>query len=71
MRAAREVERLRKLQPLTQGASFDSISASGSNAALPHYETTELTNTAINTSVLYLLDSGGHYLGEDSPVNRL
>ncbi|SBS86602.1 aminopeptidase P, putative [Plasmodium ovale] len=49
--------------------SFSTISAIGANAAVIHYESTELTNTKISPSI-YLLDSGGQYLHGTTDVTR-
>jgi len=63
IRAAEEAAAIRMTMPLIQGLSFDSVSASGSNSALPHYGPTENTNSPINQTAVYTIDSGGHYLG--------
>lgn len=43
------------------GLSFQTISSSGPNGAIIHYHPTNQTNRAINTSELYLCDSGAQY----------
>jgi Xaa-Pro aminopeptidase len=47
--------------PLSAGDSYDAISASGPNAALPHYETPEKGSRVIDRETPYLNDSGGQY----------
>lgn len=50
--------------------SFETISGYGEHGAIIHYESTELTNVDIGTESLYLLDSGGQYLGATTDVTR-
>lgn len=45
--------------------SFAAISGFASNGAVIHYHATEETNKKINGDSLYLIDSGGQYLGDD------
>ena len=45
-----------------RGLSFPSISSSGANGAIIHYRPTNLTDKAITTDEMYLLDSGAQYL---------
>lgn len=42
--------------------AYEPISATGKNAALPHYETPELDSSIIDRQTPYLMDSGGQYL---------
>lgn len=42
--------------------SYDAISASGENAALPHYETPEKGSRVIDRKTPYLMDAGAQYL---------
>ncbi|ETW15930.1 hypothetical protein PFUGPA_04076 [Plasmodium falciparum Palo Alto/Uganda] len=49
--------------------SFSTISASGPNAAVIHYECTDKTNATIKPAI-YLLDSGGQYLHGTTDVTR-
>jgi Xaa-Pro aminopeptidase len=48
---------------LSLGPSFGTIAAFGPNAALPHYEPTVETNRVIDDTSVFMLDSGGQYLG--------
>jgi Xaa-Pro aminopeptidase len=50
--------------------SFDTISAAGPNAALPHYKVDEESNRAIESGTLYLVDSGGQYLDGTTDITR-
>ncbi|KAF9645429.1 Creatinase aminopeptidase [Thelephora ganbajun] len=43
------------------GLAYENISASGPNAALPHYSPTKSTAAMIDRDTPYLNDSGGHY----------
>ena len=51
--------------------SFDTISATGPNGALPHYHATERSNRAIAPGQLYLIDSGGQYQDGTTDVTRV
>lgn len=51
-------------------ASFRSISASGVNAALCHYNAAEATDAIIDSRLPYLIDSGGQYLDGTTDVTR-
>ncbi|GAK65021.1 aminopeptidase cytoplasmic [Moesziomyces antarcticus] len=59
--AAVKFAELRSELPLSAGDSYDAISASGPNAALPHYETPEKGSRVIDRETPYLNDSGGQY----------
>ncbi len=51
--------------------SFDTISATGPNGALPHYHVTEASNRAIARHQLYLIDSGGQYDDGTTDLTRV
>lgn len=51
-------------------ASFRSISASGVNAALCHYNADQTTNAVIDSRLPYLIDSGGQYIDGTTDVTR-
>ncbi|EPQ28342.1 uncharacterized protein PFL1_04169 [Pseudozyma flocculosa PF-1] len=59
--AAVEFQRIRSSMPLYAGEAYDAISASGPNAALPHYETPAEGSRLIDRSTPYLNDSGAQY----------
>lgn len=50
--------------------SFSTISASGSNAAMCHYHSSEKTDTAITGANFYLNDSGGQYQNGTTDATR-
>ncbi len=50
--------------------SFDTISAYGANAAMMHYEATKTQSAQLKPEGLYLVDSGGQYLGATTDVTR-
>jgi Xaa-Pro aminopeptidase len=66
-------ERLRQFRAETnslEDLSFDTISAAGPNAALPHYRVSEETNLPISLDSIYLVDSGGQYRDGTTDVTR-
>lgn len=60
----------RQLSPSFIGASFHSISAAASNAAMCHYSSSPATNAALADTAPFLLDSGGHYLSGTTDATR-
>ncbi|CAG7821665.1 unnamed protein product [Allacma fusca] len=68
--AATQLEQFRKVGENFRGLSFGTISASGENAALPHYSPTPESNRPLNISEIYLVDSGGQYLDGTTDVTR-
>ena len=53
-----------------RGESFETISAYGPSAALPHYVTPEEGSLLIEPKGLYLVDSGGQYLFGTTDITR-
>ena len=54
-----------------QGVSFDSISASGGNAAMCHYNHLNVAATSsLPMDSVYLIDSGGQYLDGTTDITR-
>ncbi|MBR5176515.1 MAG: aminopeptidase P family protein [Bacteroidales bacterium] len=53
-----------------RGESFETISAYGPNAALPHYVTLESGSAELYSNGLYLCDSGGQYLFGTTDITR-
>ncbi len=49
--------------------SFDTISAAGPHAALPHYRVNEASNRKIGKGI-FLIDSGGQYLDGTTDITR-
>ena len=68
--AARELGRLRAGIPGYRGDSFQTISAYGPSAALPHYVTPEEGSALLEAHGLYLVDSGGQYLFGTTDITR-
>lgn len=63
------VSSLREL-PNYVSLSFPTISSSGPNGAIIHYQPNVKTARALSTSELYLCDSGGQYLDGTTDVTR-
>ncbi|KAK7081922.1 Xaa-Pro aminopeptidase 2, partial [Halocaridina rubra] len=68
--AANKLADYRGEQDGEKGLSFTTISGFGSNGAIIHYKPTSATDKTIDTSSLYLLDSGGQYLDGTTDVTR-
>ncbi len=63
--AAKKLRELRAESPNFFSESFAAISGFADNGAIIHYHSTPATNKKISGDSLYLIDSGGQYLGED------
>ncbi|NLA15380.1 MAG: M24 family metallopeptidase [Bacteroidales bacterium] len=61
---------IRALSEEAMGDSFQSISAYGSNAALPHYNHGAEEGSLLEKKGLYLIDSGGQYLSGTTDITR-
>lgn len=68
--AACELGRLRATVPGYRGDSFETISAYGPSAALPHYSTPASGSSLLEARGLYLVDSGGQYLFGTTDITR-
>ncbi len=68
--AADYLEKLRREIPEFIDLSFPSISAYGANAAMMHYAPTPDNHAVLKPEGLYLIDSGGQYLGGTTDVTR-
>lgn len=68
--AAAKLKGFRQDSGLLLDLSFDTISATGPNGALPHYKVDESSNRAIETGTLYLVDSGGQYADGTTDITR-
>ena len=68
--AACELGRLRAQVPGYRGDSFETISAYGPSAALPHYITPATGSALLEPHGLYLVDSGGQYLFGTTDITR-
>ncbi|KAM4622151.1 xaa-Pro aminopeptidase 2 [Polymixia lowei] len=70
MTAANYVNECRSKQKDSRGPSFETISASGPNAALAHYSPTNETSRSLTVDEMYLIDSGGQYLDGTTDITR-
>ncbi|XP_064185349.1 xaa-Pro aminopeptidase 2 [Anguilla rostrata] len=68
--AAHFVNERRREQKNNRGPSFETISASGPNAALAHYSPTNETTRKLSVDEMYLVDSGGQYLDGTTDITR-
>ncbi|KAK3563818.1 hypothetical protein QTP86_002752 [Hemibagrus guttatus] len=68
--AAQLVNVYRSMQKFSKGPSFETISASGPNAALAHYSPSNETARKLTTDEMYLIDSGGQYLDGTTDITR-
>ncbi|XP_007569744.1 xaa-Pro aminopeptidase 2 isoform X2 [Poecilia formosa] len=70
LRAAEYVNHCRSKQKDNRGPSFETISASGPNAALAHYSPSEGTSRRLTVEEMFLVDSGGQYLDGTTDITR-
>ncbi|MGI9390527.1 MAG: aminopeptidase P family protein [Boseongicola sp.] len=68
--AAKALEGYRRATNALHDISFDTISAAGPNAAIPHYRVTEDSNRPIRDGEIYLVDSGGQYVDGTTDITR-
>ncbi|QIG54063.1 aminopeptidase P family protein [Altererythrobacter sp. BO-6] len=68
--AAAKLKQCREALGNLKDLSFDTISAAGSHAALPHYKVDEDSNIPIPPSSIYLVDSGGQYPAGTTDITR-
>ncbi len=68
--AAQKLSSLRAEIQGYRGDSFQTISAYGDSAALPHYVTSEVGSKVLKLRGLYLCDSGGQYLFGTTDITR-
>ena len=68
---ADKLEAIRRLDPTLMDLSFDTISAAGGNAAMCHYNHDNQPQPGqLCMDSLYLVDSGGQYLGGTTDITR-
>jgi len=60
----------REANDLFHSISFESISAIGKNAALPHYRADKNNPVALKNNCIYLSDSGGQYYDGTTDITR-
>lgn len=65
-----KLDEIRLSDPECLDLSFDTISASGANAAMMHYEAKRDNCSKILNDNLYLFDSGGQWIGGTTDITR-
>jgi len=70
IKAANYLYKLRKKNNLFYSLSFDTISAVGKHAALPHYRVTPDSNLPFANNTIYLFDSGAQYRDGTTDITR-
>ena len=70
IKAADYLLNLRKENDLFYCLSFDTISAFGYHAALPHYKATGESNLSFFNNAIYLVDSGAQYKDGTTDITR-
>jgi Xaa-Pro aminopeptidase len=68
--AAEALEGFRVATGALSDLSFDSISAAGPHAAIPHYRVTRSTNRRIARNEIFLIDSGAQYPDGTTDITR-
>ncbi len=68
--AAEHLDGLRAENDRFRGPSFETISAYGPHAAIPHYRVTDESNLPLEPKGVYLVDSGGQYLDGTTDITR-
>ncbi len=68
--AAEKLETFRREIPEFLDLSFPTIAGYGANAAMMHYEATPQNHAVLRQEGLFLVDSGGQYLGGTTDVTR-
>lgn len=71
MSAADKLREFREATGVLKDLSFDTISATGPNGAIPHYKVTDESSLPIESGQLYLVDSGGQYADGTTDVTRV
>ncbi len=68
--AAAKLQEFRLATGLLKDNSFDTISAAGPHAAIPHYRVDDESNLAITPGSVFLCDSGGQYEDGTTDITR-
>ncbi len=68
--AAAQLQAFREETGLLVDLSFDTISAAGPHAAIPHYRVDEDSNLPIAPGSIFLVDSGGQYRDGTTDITR-
>lgn len=66
----RQLEQIRAETGVLKDISFDTISAAGPHAALPHYRVSDASNATITPGQIYLVDSGAQYEDGTTDITR-
>jgi Xaa-Pro aminopeptidase len=69
-KAAAQLLAFRKATGALLDLSFNTISAAGPHAAIPHYRMTDESNLPIEPGSIYLVDSGGQYFDGTTDITR-
>ena len=67
---AQKLEGFRQATGVLKDLSFDTISAAGPHAALPHYRVNRRSNLPLEPNSVFLLDSGGQYQDGTTDITR-
>lgn len=67
---AQQLDTFRGEEKFSSGPSFQTISASGLNAALAHYSPSKEVHRKLTSDEMYLVDSGGQYWGGTTDITR-
>lgn len=67
---AKKLEALRNETGALKEISFDTISAAGEHAAIPHYRVTTASNKTLAPNSIYLCDSGAQYRDGTTDITR-
>ena len=70
MPVADRLEQFRKETGQLLDLSFDTISAAGPNAAIPHYHVTAAGSRPLKLNEIFLIDSGGQYQDGTTDITR-
>ena len=70
IKAAEYLYNMRKKNDLFYSLSFDTISAFGPHAALPHYRVNADSNLSFSENSIYLFDSGAQYKDGTTDITR-
>ncbi len=71
MSVADKLREFREATGRLKDLSFDTISATGPNGAIPHYKVTDESSLPIERGQLFLIDSGGQYGDGTTDVTRV
>ncbi len=67
---AEELRKFRAESDVLMDLSFSTISASGPNAAIPHYHVSETNSRRLTVGEIFLIDSGGQYEDGTTDITR-